>query len=108
MPKNMEYDRILHGSIAFSYRYPRFSKVHFTPPCFYKRPKLAPIFINNDKHAKRIFTFTKKVKSENRFSICFGREPSTEAVRTPVSGTSKLLPQELYSASSCHSFKLFL
>ena len=95
-------DRILHGSkekenLAIGILH--FSNVHLMPLCFYKRPKLVPILIsNNNRNAKRIFTFTEKmVKSENRFSIYFCREPSTEAITNSESGITKLSPQELHS-----------
>ena len=77
-----------------------FSKNHFTALCFYERTTLVPIFTDRN--------FFKKGKTKVMFSIF--AVSSYRAVHTSScqSGTSKLLSQELHSASSCHCFELSL
>lgn len=66
----------------------------------------------NQKKSEEDFHFTKKkkkAKSRNSIQHLFGTEPLQSYVHwSSGNGTAEPLPQELYSASTCHGFELCL
>ena len=63
----MKRTPVYHTSI------PHFSKIHFTPLCFYERPTLVPAF-TNQKKSKEHFHFYEKAESKNSIRYLFCRE----------------------------------
>ena len=83
---------------------PHFSKIHFTPLCFYERPTLVLLSLTRTD-PKRIFTFMKRQQVKTAFSICFAEshyrggvhsEQRQRHCQAPVLGTP-------LSISSCYS-----
>ena len=83
---------------------PHFSKIHFTPLCFYERPTLVLLSLTRTD-PKSIFTFLKRQQVKTAFNICFagshyrGRvhpEQRQRHCQAPVLGTP-------LSISSCYS-----
>lgn len=77
---------------------PCFSKVHFPPICFYKRPTSIPVFTIQKKSKEDFFT-KKRQKAKTALFVC---QWALQAEHTPSSAQEwplNILPWELYSAS---------
>lgn len=90
-------------------RRPPLQKFKVMPLDFYKKPTFVPV-LRIKRSLRRTFAFTKKkkkTKSRTRVQHLFGTEPLQSSVHwSSESGTAELLPQELCSTLSCHSFEL--
>ena len=77
-----------------------FSKVCFTSFRFYERSILAPAFSNQKKPKEDFRFYQGKKKKHRQYSVCLaGTLIGAEGTLSSVSGTTKLLPWKLPSAS---------
>ena len=91
----------------------RFSKVCFNAPSLSQ--KIYIICFVNQKKSEDYFCFYKKKKAKIlKWSFCcfvdfvFCSKPLKRQLEHGLSGATKRLPEELHSASSRHSFELYL
>lgn len=96
------------------YRYPPFSKVSFTPLCFYERPTSVPVFIHWKKSQEDFQFYEKRGKANITFSICFaasccrGSVPTKQWCHQAFSRAPSLGPTLSISALSHQGFELCL
>lgn len=85
---------------------PHFLQVRVITFNFYKRPTSVLIFTNWKRSRKNLCFYEKRRKAKRAFGVRFAASPYRGSVHpSSESGPSKLLPQELYSASQYQAIR---